>query len=179
MRLRNNPKSQTIADCQAKKDECFFFADYIGIYDGKLVYLACHEDSRVRFEGFPNLIFVDAEGNVSESIGLESLEIINEIHHRDYRRGREMFRRFKRLLADGEVTPFERRYWNEVVTIVECIEDYIPLDRTTVFRFLEAADRLGFRLELCMEQENMYGTERPCYYVSLVQRNEFTEEECV
>lgn len=159
MRLRNNPKSQTIADCQAKKDECFFFADYIGIYDGKLVYLACHEDSRVRFEGFPNLIFVDAEGNVSESIGLESLEIINEIRHRDYRRGREIFRKDKSLLMeDGE---------------------YSPLDRTTIYRFLEAAERLGMRIELCTEQESVFGTERPYHYVSLVYRNEFTEEECV
>lgn len=172
MRLQNNQRSQALADKQARQDDCFFFADYIGIHDGRLVYRASHEDSRVYIEGFPILIYVDAEGNVSESFGEESLEILGSISHRDYRRGREIYRRYKRLLETGECAPLEREYCSKVVSIIERIEDYMPLDINTVFLFLEAADRLGMRLEICIEEDMMYDTDVPYHYVSLMQESD-------
>lgn len=178
MRLQNNPISQALADRQARKDGSFFFADYVGIHEGRLVYVATHEDSEVRYEGFPTLIYVDADGNVSESIGLESLDVIHQFRHRDYRKGREIFRRYKRCLEmGGECAPFEREYWDEVVRMVEGGGYDCPVDATIVYRFLEAADRLGMKLEFRPEPRTMDRNDGWEYYVALVEKNEYTEEE--
>lgn len=73
-------------------------------------------------KGFPILILIDAEGNVSETVGLEGLEIINEMRHRDYRKGREIFRRYKKALEDHEpLKKSERDYYFEIVRMVDGI----------------------------------------------------------
>lgn len=45
MRLQNNPQNQALADKKAREDGVFFFADYVGIHDDKLVYQSMHQDS--------------------------------------------------------------------------------------------------------------------------------------
>lgn len=178
MELQNNPRCQLLADRRARKDGCFLFAEYVGVNDGRLVYRTMHEDSREYIEGYPILIYVDQDGKVSESFGEESLDVLGSMPEPEYTKGKDIYERYKRLLdCPGECASFERRYWNEVVSMVEHIEDYMPLDRDTVFRFLEAADRLGMQLELCTEKESLYDTDFTCHYVALVQENEYTEEE--
>ena len=158
---------------KAREDGCFLFADYAGIHDGRLVYEATHGDSMARNEGFPVLIYVDAEGNVSGSFGHESLDVINSIRHRDYRRGRNIFRNFKRCLEAGVgCSPSEREYLAEVVGMVEGGGYDCPMEATVVYRFLEAAERLGMQLEFRPDPVTMDRCDGWHYYVALVEKRE-------
>lgn len=171
MRLQNTPAKQALADKKAQEGEFFLFADYVGINDAKLVYQAMHEDSEPRCEGFPILILIDAEGNVSETVGLEGLEIINEMRHRDYRKGREIFRRYKKALEDHEpLKKSERDYYFEIVRMVDGIGYDCPVNATTVYQFLEAAERLGMRLEFRPEPFVMDRLDGWEYYIALVKK---------
>lgn len=171
MRLQNTPRNQALADKKAQEGEFFLFADYVGIHEGKLVYQAMHEDSQPRCEGFPILILIDADGNVSETVGLEGLEIINEMRHRDYRKGREIFRRYKKALAEHEpLKKSEHDYYLEIVSMVEGLGYECPVDATTVYMFLEAAERLGMKLEFRPEPFVMDRLDGWVYYVALVKK---------
>lgn len=178
MRLQNTPEFQALADNKAREDGVFFFADYVGIHDDKLVYQAMHQDSQPRCEGFPTLIFIDAEGNVSESIGMDGLEILNGMRHRDYRRGREIFQGYQHdLKYNWEPAYYEYKYWHEVVDMVEGKGYDHPVNASTVYMFLEAAERLGMLLEF-RQMPPVAGMLDGCeYYVALVEKNEYTKEE--
>lgn len=88
-----------------------------------------------------------------------------------FRKGREIFRRYKKALEDHEqLKKSERDYYFEIVRMVDGIGYDCPVNATTVYQFLEAAERLGMRLEFRPEPFVMDRLDGWEYYIVLVKK---------
>ena len=110
------------------------------------------------------------DNQVSFVTGMQSIEILEGLKFRDYKKGRLIFREYERkLMEDAFASDEERDYVSEIVHNQHPGYD-VPVPKTELYNFLEIADRLGMKLELKPYEWCKIRNDGWAYYVELVEK---------
>ena len=83
---------------------------------------------------------------------VESFSYLKGMKIRDYKKGRAIYREFERKVAEDDFASMEERdYITEIVNNQRSVYD-IPIDKGTLYDYLEIADR--FKMKLVMKVED-------------------------
>ena len=163
--MRLNKDIQKIADVCAQ-EAGYFCASYLGLLGEEFVFSTRYSESEPRCEGLPSLIIV-RDGVARHVMDVESFNYLDEVKFRDYKRGREIFREFERKVDAEDFTSMEERdYITEIVSNQRPGYD-VPIDKETLYDYLEIADRFGLMLDLVPMDYSMGRIDGWEYYLRL------------
>jgi len=98
---------------------------------------------------------------------VEDFHYLGEVRRRDYRKGREIFREFERKVYENDfANDRERRYVCEIVYNQRPGYE-VPVERKTLYDYLEIADRFGMKLELVPKEYSVERNDGWEYYLKL------------
>lgn len=166
--IRNNKHIQELADECAQKNG-YFCASYLGRKGDVFIYAPTEKTSEIRCTDLPPVITIK-DNQVSFVTGMQSIEILEGLKFRDYKKGRLIFREYERkLMEDAFASDEERDYVSEIVHNQHPGYD-VPVSKTELYNFLEIADRLGMKLELKPYEWCKRRNDGWAYYVELVEK---------
>lgn len=177
--LRNTAKYQKLADEYARNEMSFFFAEFYGVTQEELVYIARRCDSRIIYDGFPALILIDSHGRVFHVQSMESFQIIKRTKRRYDRRGNRILQAYHDMLYKSKkrLPLYKAKYIYDVLSMINPMSYDINIRRSVLCCYLAAAERLNMELEFKPEEGVMDRLDAWAYYIQLVEKNEYTEEE--
>ena len=166
--IRNNKHIQELAD-KCAQENGYFCASYLGRKVDTFIYAPTEKSSEIRCTDIPPVITI--KGNmVSFVTGMQSIEMLEGMKFRDYKKGRLIFREFERkVLNDDFVSDEEREYVSEIVYNQRPGYE-VPVPKTELYNFLEIADRLGMKLKLMPYEWCKTRNDGWAYYVELVEK---------
>lgn len=169
--MRLNKDIQKLADERARK-EGYFCASYYGRDGEKHIFLPMYADSQKRCEGlFVYMVVKDTKARIHRGLNYTGLA---GIKHRDFYRGRAIYREFERKHDhDDFANEEERAYISEIVQNQRSGYD-IPVAKSTLYDYLEIAERFGMKLILEVEEWSKERNDGWVYYLVL---KEFDNEE--
>ena len=177
--MRPTTKEQHLADRCAKRGDIFFCANYIGrLTDGNYkntpVFAPSFDDSIVRTTGLPAIIIVNNNEAQWIQDPLSSEYLRKMVEDRDYSLGEEIFHEIESLLQRKELT-----FWDDykyIASIVEACSKtsyQYPIEKQTMFLFLEMAARFNRRIKICPVEGTGPHNKGSKYYLKLVTKEQY------
>lgn len=157
---------QDIADRYAM-EHGYIAASYLGAYRDTLAFEPIHQDSLPRTVGLPSVILVNKDGGADEIRDVITFDILRETHRRDFVKGRSLFRKYEAILDAEDVSDKDREY---AAMIVEACNERgyeRPIEKNTMYVYLEIADRLGLTVEVKPDPSTMDRKDGWEYYIEL------------
>ena len=166
--IRNNKHIQKLAD-KCAQENGYFCASYLGRKGDMFIYAPTEKTSEIKCTDLPPVITIK-DNKVSFVTGMQSIEILQGLKFRDYKKGRLIFREYERKLKNDDFTSNEEReYVSEIVYNQHPGYD-VPVPKTELYNFLEIADRLDMKLELEPYEWCKTRNDGWVYYVELVEK---------
>lgn len=163
--MRLNKAIQKLAD-DCAREAGYFCASYLGRLEEEFVFSTRYSDSEPRCEGLPSLVIVK-DGIARHVMDVESFHYLDEVKFRDYRKGRAIYREFERKVDEDDFSSMEERdYITEIVMNQRPGYD-VPIDKETLYDYLEIADRFGLMLDLVPMDYSMGRNDGWEYYLRL------------
>ena len=163
--MRMNKDIQRLAD-ECAREAGYFCASYLGRLGEEFIFSTRYSDSEPRTEGLPSLIIVN-DGKARHVMDVESFHYLDEVKFRDYRKGSAIYREFERKVDEDDFASMEERdYITEIVHNQRPGYD-VPVDKETLYDYLEIADRFGLMLDLVPEEWSMERNDGWHYYLRL------------
>lgn len=156
--MRYNEEIQALADQCAREDDLFCFAAYIGrcqdfhvMHGDIFVFSPMYEDSIPRSDGMPHYITV-MDGEADYHSDFYTCEVYKyPIRRYNNAKGRQILRNYERMVIADSFTSDNKR--SDVISIVDYSKS--PLcDKSALYAYLAAAERLNMRLELFCDSNN-------------------------
>lgn len=145
--MRLNKAIQKLADDSAQEGG-YFCASYLGRIEDEFVFSTRYSDSEPRCEGLPSLVIVK-DGIAQLVMDVESFHYLNKVNFRNYRKGRTIYRKFERKVDEDNFSSIEERdYITEIVMNQQRPGYDVPIEKETLYDYLEIADRFGLMLDL-------------------------------
>ena len=162
--MRLTKEIQTLADERARK-EGYFCASYYGRDEEKLIFIPMYADSQERCTGlFTYIVVKDGKARIHRGLNYNGLAGIRK---RDFSRGRNIYREFeKKYDSDNFANEEEAEYIRAIVENQSPSYD-VPVDKSTLYEYLEIAERFGMKLVLKVEEHSRERTDGWVYYVVL------------
>jgi len=162
--MRLNKEIQKLADERARK-KGYFCASYYGRDGEKFIFLPMRADSELHREGlFVYIVVKDKKVRVHRSLNYNGLA---GIRRRAFNRGRTIYKEFERKYdQDDFANDEEREYISAIVQNQRPGYD-VPIAKSTLYDYLEIAERFGMKLELEVEEWSRVRNDGWEYYLHL------------
>ncbi len=167
--MRHNNKIQQIAD-ECAKENGYLCALYLGkIGEETFVYKPMEANSELRCEGLCKWIVV--RGGKAEFLRCLTYEPLEGLKRRDFKKGREMYRKYRDIWFDQKSSTEEERQY--AATIVHLVEGFCydggNVEPTTMYQYLEIAGRLNMKITSVPDPSTMDRCDGWEYYIQLVE----------
>ena len=163
--MRITKDIQKLADECARK-EGYFCASYLGKKGEEFIFSTRYSDSMPRTEGLPALVIV-CDMVARFCMDFESFSYLNGLKIREYKKGCSIYRELKRKYDENDfVNDEERAYITDIVKNQRSEHD-IPIDKETLYDYLEIAVRFKMKLELKVQEWSKESNDGWEYYLEL------------
>ena len=174
--MRLTAKEQELADECAREGGHFFCANYIGrltneLYENAPVFSPSHDNSFPYDEGLPMIIVVANDKATFFDYPLSSDYLDQMKSKRDYSKGRRIFKKYQSIVEQPNLV--SKSEYIYIKRIVEACNKYSydrPIDKQTMYQFLEMADRLDMGISVLPIKETMDRCDGWEYYLKLVKK---------
>lgn len=163
-KMRNTKKTQAIAD-ECAKAHCFICASYRGCKDEELIYVPLSSNS----ENNPHVpSFILIRTDVAQFVqGMEYFDVLDGVRIRDFRRGRKIYNSLYRKFQEKDFECEDSESEEHSIVISQLIYPKPWLSRQILYDYLEAAERLGMKVELHPNSECTDSEGNWVYHVEL------------
>ena len=147
--MRLNKEIQKLADERARK-EGYFCASYYGRDGEKFIFLPMRADSEPRREGlFVYIVVKDMKARIHRGLNYNGLA---GIRRRAFNRGRAIYREYERKYDHEDFANDEEREYISAIVQNQRPGYDVPIAKSTLYDYLEIAERFGMKLELEVEE---------------------------
>ena len=153
--MRYSKAYQDIADLYAK-GHGYIAASYLGAYNDSLVFEPIYQDSLPRTVGLPSVILVNKDDSADEIRDIITFDILRETHRRDLVKGRALYRKYEAMLNAQDASDKDREYAAIIVGACDERGNERPIARSTMYVYLEIADRLNMKVEVKRDEIENY-----------------------
>lgn len=167
--MKYTKEYQTIADRYAKEQD-YIAASYLGKWNESLVFDPIYKDSLPRTVGLPSVILVNKDGSADEIRDIITFDILKETHRRDFVKGRSLYRMYEAMIDAEGVSDEDRKYACMIVGACNNRGYEIPIDKRTMYVYLEIADRLNLRLDVKSYPDTMDRRDGWEYFIELSEK---------
>ena len=162
--MKLNKDIQKLADERARK-EGYFCASYYGRDGEKFIFLPMHADSQRRIGGLFVYIVVQAmKARIHREL---NYNVLAGIKRRDFYRGRTIYKDFVRKYDHNDFANDEEREYISAIVQIQSPGYDVPIDQSTLYNYLEIADRFGLMLDLIPCEWSMQRDDGWEYYLRL------------
>ncbi len=162
--MKLNKDIQKLADERAQK-EGYFCASYYGCDGDKYIFIPMFADSQERILGLFTYITVkNMKARIHRGLNYSGLAGIRK---RDFYRGRAIYREYERKYDHDDFTNDEEREYISAIVQNQRPGYEVPVSKSTLYDYLEIAERFGMKLELEVEERTKERNDGWEYYVVL------------
>ncbi len=167
--MRLTKEIQRAADERARKED-YFCASYYGRDEEKFYFIPMFADSQERTLGLFTYIVV--KGGIARIHRGLNYGGLDGIRKRDFTKGRAIYREFERKYDNDDFINEEEREYISAIVQNQRPSYEVAVDRSTLYEYLEIADRFGMKLELVPEPHTMERNDGWEYYLKLAEFEE-------
>ena len=162
--MKLNKEIQKLADERARK-EGYFCASYYGRDGEKFIFLPMRADSEPRREGlFVYIVVKDMKARIHRGLNYNGLA---GIRRRAFNRGRAIYREYERKYDHEDFANDEEREYISAIVQNQRPGYDVPIAKSTLYDYLEIADRFGLMLDLIPCELSMQRNDGWEYYLRL------------
>ena len=162
--MKLNKEIQKLADERARK-EGYFCASYYGRDGEKFIFLPMRADSQERIEGlFVYIVVKGKKARIHRGLNYNGLA---GIRRRAFNRGRAIYREYERKYDHEDFANDEEREYISAIVQNQRPGYDVPIAKSTLYDYLEIAERFGMKLELEVEEWSRVRNDGWEYYLHL------------